>query len=140
MPPPPPPGSGGYTSGTLAGERGVGRVSIPTRGHTLWYYLYIRIFLWSAPFLKVETIVECRHCLNSNLWSINQPEIESDAVDRSGEGEAAECQEDEDKVGKQRGEVYHVTARLHALHNRGLTRLNQEDQDKVGNSEVKYIT
>jgi hypothetical protein len=35
---PPPPGSGGR--GTLAGERGVGRVSIPTRGHTLWYSLY----------------------------------------------------------------------------------------------------
>jgi hypothetical protein len=28
------PGSGG--TGTLAGERGVGRVPIPTRGHTLW--------------------------------------------------------------------------------------------------------
>jgi hypothetical protein len=38
--PPPPPGSGG--SGTLAGERGVGRVPIPTRGHTLWYSLSIR--------------------------------------------------------------------------------------------------
>ncbi len=48
------------------------------------------------------------------LWII-KPEIESDAVDGSGEGEAAECQEDQDKVGKQRGEVYHVTARLHAL-------------------------
>ncbi len=38
----PPPGSGGR--GTLAGERGVGRVPIPTRGqsgHTLWYSLYI---------------------------------------------------------------------------------------------------
>jgi hypothetical protein len=37
--PPPSPGSGG--SGTLAGERGVGRVPIPTRGHTLWYSLFI---------------------------------------------------------------------------------------------------
>jgi hypothetical protein len=27
--------------GTLAGERGGGRVPIPTRGHTLWYSLYI---------------------------------------------------------------------------------------------------
>ncbi len=36
--PPAPPGSGGR--GTL--ERGVGRVPIPTRGHTLWYSLYIR--------------------------------------------------------------------------------------------------
>ncbi len=32
-------GSGGR--GTLAGERRVGRVPIPTRGHTLWYSLYI---------------------------------------------------------------------------------------------------
>jgi hypothetical protein len=39
----PPPVSGGR--GTLAGERGVGRVPIPTRGHSLWYSLYIRT-LW----------------------------------------------------------------------------------------------
>jgi hypothetical protein len=36
----PPPGSGGR--GTFAGERGFGRVPIPTKGHTLWYSLYIR--------------------------------------------------------------------------------------------------
>ncbi len=41
---PPPFGSGGR--GTLAGERGVGRLPIPTRGQTLWYSLYIRT-LWS---------------------------------------------------------------------------------------------
>jgi hypothetical protein len=35
---PPPPGSGGR--GTLAGERGVGRVPIPTREHTLWLFKY----------------------------------------------------------------------------------------------------
>ncbi len=40
-------GSGGR--GTLAGERGVGRVPIPTRGHTLWYSLFIRT-LWFDPF------------------------------------------------------------------------------------------
>jgi hypothetical protein len=28
---------------TLAGERGVGRVPIPARGHTLWYSLYIYV-------------------------------------------------------------------------------------------------
>ncbi len=39
----PPPGSGGR--GTIAGERGLGRVPIPTRGHTLWYSLFIRIFV-----------------------------------------------------------------------------------------------
>ncbi len=32
---PPPFGTGGR--GTLAGEKGGGRVPIPTRGHTLWY-------------------------------------------------------------------------------------------------------
>ncbi len=34
--------------GTLAAERGVGRVPIPTRGHTLWYSLYI-CALWPSP-------------------------------------------------------------------------------------------
>ncbi len=38
-PPPPPPGSEG--KGTLAGERGGGRVPIPTRGHTQWYSIHI---------------------------------------------------------------------------------------------------
>ncbi len=38
-----PPGSGGR--GILAGERGVRRDPIPTRGQTLWYFLYIRT-LW----------------------------------------------------------------------------------------------
>jgi hypothetical protein len=36
---PPPLGSGGR--GTLAGEKGGGRVPVPTRGHTLWYSIYI---------------------------------------------------------------------------------------------------
>jgi hypothetical protein len=39
---PPPFGTGGR--GTLAGVRGSGRVLIPTRGHTLWYSIYIYIF------------------------------------------------------------------------------------------------
>ncbi len=38
----PPPGSGGR--GTLVGERGVGRVPISTRRHTMWYSLYMRTF------------------------------------------------------------------------------------------------
>ncbi len=52
--PPPPRGSGGR--GTLAGERGVGRVPIPTRGHKLWYSLYIYVncglllFILLTPF------------------------------------------------------------------------------------------
>jgi hypothetical protein len=36
---PPPFGSG--RRGTLAGERGGGRVPVPTRGHTLWYSVNI---------------------------------------------------------------------------------------------------
>ncbi len=36
--PPPPPGSG--ERDTLASERGVERVPIPTRGQTLWYHFY----------------------------------------------------------------------------------------------------
>jgi hypothetical protein len=42
---PPPPVSWGRS--TLAGEKRVGRVQIPTMGHTLWYSLYIRA-LWSS--------------------------------------------------------------------------------------------
>ncbi len=40
--PPPPPPFGSGRRGTLAGERGVGRVPIPTRGHSLWCsYMYV---------------------------------------------------------------------------------------------------
>ncbi len=45
---PPPFGSG--MRGTLAGERGGGRVPIPRRGHGLWYSLYIRT-LWYCIYL-----------------------------------------------------------------------------------------
>ncbi len=45
---PPPPGSGG--KGTLAGERGVGRVPIPTRGHTLWHSFHIYTYPYFVPF------------------------------------------------------------------------------------------
>ncbi len=44
--PPPPFDSGSLIKGgrgTLAGERGGGRVPIPTRGHTAWYSLYIYV-------------------------------------------------------------------------------------------------
>jgi hypothetical protein len=44
---PPPFGSGG--SGTFDGERGGGRFPIATRGHTLWYSVYLRVCtLWIA--------------------------------------------------------------------------------------------
>jgi len=45
LPHPSPPGSGGRGTLTGSGKRRVGRVPIPTRGHTLWYSLYIRA-LW----------------------------------------------------------------------------------------------
>ncbi len=57
-----PPGSGG--GGTLAGERGVGRVPIPTRRHTLWYSLYRRT-LWVCEFVVEEddwSIIKRQHC------------------------------------------------------------------------------
>jgi hypothetical protein len=41
--PPPFFGSGGRD--ILAGERGGGRVPIPTRGHTLWYSIYTRVYV-----------------------------------------------------------------------------------------------
>jgi hypothetical protein len=47
----PSPDSGGE------GERGVGRVPIPTRGHTLWYSLYIRT-LRGAISLLVSAVVQ----------------------------------------------------------------------------------
>jgi hypothetical protein len=47
---PPPPRFWGR--GTLAGERGVGRVPIQTRGHTLWYSLHIRT-LWFKVILNL---------------------------------------------------------------------------------------
>jgi hypothetical protein len=48
----PPPALGGGAH-SLA-ERGVGRVPIPTRGHTLWYSLYLHT-LWSSP-MKIQCI------------------------------------------------------------------------------------
>ncbi len=49
--PPPPFGSGGR--GTLDGERGVGRVPIPTRGHTLWYSIRT---LWCNRYLPSKAV------------------------------------------------------------------------------------
>jgi hypothetical protein len=71
-----PPRSGG--SGTLAGERGVGRVPIPTRGQTLWYSLHIRTlchrvfrmpgFLSSRPNWVPPNPPPARECCSSPLW------------------------------------------------------------------------
>ncbi len=55
---PPPFGSGGR--GTLAGERGVGGVPIPARGHTLWYSvnictLWLYTTVWWCVYNKAAT-------------------------------------------------------------------------------------
>ncbi len=51
---PPPFGSG--ERGILAGERGGGRVPIPTRGHTLWYYIYDFLLLLYYIFTLVVVL------------------------------------------------------------------------------------
>jgi hypothetical protein len=52
-------GSGGR--GTLAGERGVGRVPIPTRGHRLLYSLYISTLCICIMHMFVYTV--CLHVI-----------------------------------------------------------------------------
>jgi hypothetical protein len=59
--PPPPPVLGGGAQCALAGERGVGRVPIPTKGHTLWYHVWYSIYIRTlfvppplpSPFLEL---------------------------------------------------------------------------------------
>ncbi len=67
---PPPPCSGGR--GTLDGERGVGRVLVPTRGHTLWYSLYIRT-LCSRPLRKLITFITKR-APHDHIEQYNHPD------------------------------------------------------------------
>ncbi len=55
MCPPPHPVLGGR--GTLAGERGVGRVPIPTRVHTLWYSLHM-YFVGRSNIIEVYESVQ----------------------------------------------------------------------------------
>jgi hypothetical protein len=47
--PPPPPSLVLGGRGSLTGERGDGRVPIPTRGHTLWYSLYVHMYFVVLP-------------------------------------------------------------------------------------------
>jgi len=64
--PPSPPGSGGR--GTLAGERGVGRVPIPTRGHILWYSLYIYMyFVSSHPYPNTSSMQNYEQISNTEM-------------------------------------------------------------------------
>ncbi len=66
-----PPVKGGR--GTLAGERGVSRGPIPTRGHTLWYSLYVRT-LWLR-----HRIVLVRVSFETSFDS-KQPKLEPNLV------------------------------------------------------------
>ncbi len=68
-PHPPPPGSGGR--GTLAGERGVERVPIPTRGHPLWYSFIRTLWVPSIPH-KLQ-IVNRRHQQRSGQNTVYRP-------------------------------------------------------------------
>ncbi len=52
---PPPFGSGGR--GTLASERGGGRVPIPTRGHTLWYSVNMWYFVSVSD--QIQNLKNC---------------------------------------------------------------------------------
>jgi hypothetical protein len=63
------PGSEGR--GTLAGERGVGRVPIPTRGHTLWYSLYIYTY-YVVVFVVFCLWTEICGWLCSSLWPVQE--------------------------------------------------------------------
>jgi hypothetical protein len=56
---PPPFGTGGR--GTLAGERGGGRVPISTSGHTLWYSVHIYMY-----FVRTGNIFEETNALMSS--------------------------------------------------------------------------
>ncbi len=89
---PPPLGSGGR--GTHAGERGGGRVPIPTRGHRLWYSLYIYVlcgvvhrvgvtqsslsFMYSI-LSKTKMMLQLADCLYLRIpcWEITQMCIRS---------------------------------------------------------------
>ncbi len=66
----PPPVLGGR--GTLAGERRVGRVPIPTRGHTLWYSLYIRTLcsVLSFCYYISDKYAQCINIPIDNLWRV----------------------------------------------------------------------
>jgi hypothetical protein len=54
--------------GTLAGGTGVGRVPIPTRGHTLWYSLYIRTLWWKV---KAFLLARDRNKMDSSFSKYN---------------------------------------------------------------------
>ncbi len=60
-------GSGVGGRGTRAGERGVGRVPIPTRGHSLWYSVNIRT-LWSQSFIIKDAAAIMRTCEMPSLF------------------------------------------------------------------------
>ncbi len=56
--------------GTLACERGSGRVPIPTRGHTLWYSRYIQFVLCGAHAVQLSGRQPCRLLSLVDLWNL----------------------------------------------------------------------
>jgi hypothetical protein len=64
----PPFGSGGRD--TLAGERGGGRVPIPTRGHTLWYSIKIYVLCAVLPtfMFRRKALTKKSFCWSSEAW------------------------------------------------------------------------
>ncbi len=72
---PPPPTLG---RDTLAGERGVGRIPVPMRGHTLWYSLYIRTLSrlslvgkegGNLLFQMISTCRPTKWCGSGSVWN-----------------------------------------------------------------------
>ncbi len=70
-----PPFAWGGGRGTLTGERGGGRVPIPTRGHTLWYSVYICTLWLSGNLLgtKVKSTKILVNWLNFFLFGTYLP-------------------------------------------------------------------
>ncbi len=67
-------GSGGR--GSLAGERGVERVPLPTRGHTLWYSLYLCTLILQYSKSVGQSTDWC-HLLFADWWANNSKEFGS---------------------------------------------------------------
>ncbi len=88
--PPLPFGSG--ERGTLAGERGSGRVLIPTRGHTLWYSTYIYVLYCISLTIKPIPARPPPFCIlgrSPQRQDRSRPLLPAGAVDESGAGQPA---------------------------------------------------
>ncbi len=79
-PSPPPPGSGGR--GTLAGERGVGRVPISTRGHIHCGTLYIYVLYFVANTLDYDYVTSLRSLFYFFFFSLCRRQSRSNQKER----------------------------------------------------------